>query len=172
MATARGGNALGGGDWSEDRLVADLWRAVQRGKPLVLRYPGAKRPWQHVLDLAAGYLTYAQRLVTDAADDLPAALNFGPEGADGQISTAELANRLLDALPGAQGWHKAEGEQPPEKITLALDSSLARETLRWRQVLATEDIVAWTAAWYRALAAGADMRAFTMDQIAEYMDRM
>ncbi len=169
VATARGGNALGGGDWAEDRLITDLWNAVRRREPLILRYPDARRPWQHVLDLVGGYLLYAERLATAAAG-LGRALNFGPEAA-GQISTAALAERLLGALPGAQGWRKADGEPPPEKITLTLDSSLARESLGWRQRLAIEDIVAWTADWYRSFVDGADMRAHTMDQIDRYMGR-
>ena len=170
VATARGGNALGGGDWAEDRLITDLWNAVRRGEPLILRYPDARRPWQHVLDLDGGYLLYAERLATAAAG-LGRALNFGPEAA-GQISTAALAERLLGALPGAQGWRKADGNQPPEKITLMLDATLARETLGWKPVLSTDDMVSWTADWYGALEAGTAMRGVTMDQIARYMDRM
>ena len=170
VATARGGNALGGGDWSEDRLIRDYWIAVTRRQPLILRNPGAKRPWQHVLDLLAGYLLYAERLATDP-DGVPRALNFGPEEA-GQITTAEFADRLLRAVPGAQGWREADGEGPPETITLKLDASLALETLGWRPALSIDDIVAWTAGWYLSLAAGADMRTVTTDQIADYMDRV
>ena len=169
VATARGGNALGGGDWAVDRLVTDYWIAVTRRQPLILRYPGAKRPWQHVLDLLAGYLLYAERLATDP-DGLPRALNFGPEAA-GQITTAELADRLLRAVPGTAGWREADGEAPPETIALNLDASLAFEALGWRPALSTDDMVAWTAGWYLSLAAGADMRIITTDQIADYMDR-
>ena len=170
VATARGGNALGGGEWAEDRLVTDYWSAVMRREPLFLRYPAAKRPWQHVLDLLAGYLLYAERLATDPAD-VPRALNFGPE-ASAQLSTAELADRLLRAVPHAEGWRTAEGEAPPEKIALTLDSSLARETLGWRPLLSINDTIAWTAGWFVSLEAGAVMRVVTSDQIADYMDRM
>ena len=170
VATARGGNALGGGDWAEDRFITDLWRAVQDGELLVLRYPAARRPWQHVLELDGGYLCYAERLAASPAG-LPRALNFGPAAA-GQISTAALAERLLTALGGAHGWREHDGERRPEKITLTLDSSLARESLGWRPLLSTDEMVTLTAEWYRALEAGAAMRGVTGDQIAHYMDRM
>ncbi len=170
VATARGGNALGGGDWAEDRLITDLWRAVRQGEPLVLRYPTAKRPWQHVLDLVGGYLCYAERLAT-AAGGLPRALNFGPVAA-GQISTAELAERLLGALDGTHGWREHEGARSPEKITLNLDSSLARETLGWRPLLSTDEMLSWTTEWYGSMEASEGMRGVTMDQITRFMGRM
>src|SRR5581483_3834103 len=58
LATARGGNVIGGGDFSADRIVADIVRAARAQRPVVLRHPQATRPWQHVLDCVAGYLTY------------------------------------------------------------------------------------------------------------------
>jgi CDP-glucose 4,6-dehydratase len=78
MATARGGNVIGGGDWCEDRLVPDIVRAIAADTQIVLRNPKATRPWQHVLDLVRGYLVLGRRLL--AGDDTcVGARNFGPE---------------------------------------------------------------------------------------------
>ena len=89
VATARAGNVVGGGDWAEDRLIPDLWRAHATATPVVLRNPGATRPWQHVLDLTAGYLVYVERLAS-GRDAAPAALNFGPVQGDTR-TVAEVA---------------------------------------------------------------------------------
>ena len=74
VATARGGNVIGGGDFSADRLVPDLVRAIESGTELVLRHPESTRPWQHVLDCLAGYLVYIQQLCSDP--DAPRSLTF------------------------------------------------------------------------------------------------
>jgi CDP-glucose 4,6-dehydratase len=67
VATARAGNVIGGGDWAEDRLIPDCIRALASGKPILIRNPYSTRPWQHVLEPLAGYLSLAERLSTDGA---------------------------------------------------------------------------------------------------------
>ncbi len=78
IATARAGNVIGGGDWSQDRLIPDCVRALGAGEPVALRYPEAIRPWQHVLEPLSGYLAFAQALV-QAPAATPRAVNFGPD---------------------------------------------------------------------------------------------
>ena len=82
VATVRAGNVIGGGDWSEDRLVPDVVRAISQGRKVVLRYPNAVRPWQHVLDPLSGYLILAEQLIRNPSN-MPAALNFGPDPGTG-----------------------------------------------------------------------------------------
>ena len=87
VATARGGNVIGGGDYAADRIVPDIYRAVAGGERLVLRMPEATRPWQHVLDCVAGYLVFAEAL--HSGEDVPRALNFGPvPGGDASVGAA------------------------------------------------------------------------------------
>ena len=81
MATARAGNVIGGGDWSEDRLLPDLVRGFIEEKPVHIRSPRAIRPWQHVLEPAAGYLMLAERLLRGRTE-FAAAWNFGPADED------------------------------------------------------------------------------------------
>lgn len=166
VATARGGNVIGGGDFSEDRLVPDIWRALKAGKPLVLRNPAAARPWQHVLDCLCGYFTYARGLTERVP--LPAALNFGPPHDAPPLTVAELADAVQSAL-GAEGkWEPANDPGPREMMTLEIDSRKARAVLGWQDQLAGAPCVSWLAEWYRSLNAGEDMRGRTLAQIAAY----
>lgn len=169
LATARAGNLLGGGDWAPDRLVPDLWRSTGEGHPAILRHPGAKRPWLHVLDAVGGYLAFAQRLAAAAPGSLPAALNFGPRD-ETSLTVGELASRFLAAIGSAEGWERAPGTHPPEKKTLALDSTLARATLNWRPRLDGDEALTWTADWYGAHRRGDDMRAFSLEQIERHSE--
>jgi CDP-glucose 4,6-dehydratase len=165
IATARAGNIIGGGDFAQDRLVPDTIRAIRAGERLVLRHPEATRPWQHVLDCVAGYLLFVAALATGAP--VPRALNFGPEP-DTPVTVAALADAMLRALGQASAWEHVKESWSIEMPALALASTRARESLGWHARLPGALGVAWTADWYRAYAAGADMRAATLAQIAEY----
>jgi CDP-glucose 4,6-dehydratase len=165
LATARGGNVIGGGDFALDRLVPDAVRAVVGGVPLILRHPRATRPWQHVLDCVCGYLLYAQALAQDS--DVPAALNFGP-APGGDVPVGELAGAMLDALGAGAGWQYQPEPGSVEKTTLSVDAGLARACLGWRDQLTGPALIAWTADWYRAWRTGDDPRAVTLAQLAAY----
>lgn len=170
LATARAGNVIGGGDWSEDRLVPDIWRALRANRPIALRYPRATRPWQHVLEPLSGYFLYLERLAAGQAD-LSRSLNFGPPPAAEAMTVAEVADVLGRHLGFDHGWIPAEGDHPPEMQTLALDSSAAIQQLRWHPRLATREAIEWTAQWYRGFADGEDPRRLTVAQIQDYCER-
>ncbi|HVZ27819.1 MAG TPA: CDP-glucose 4,6-dehydratase [Rhizomicrobium sp.] len=163
LGTARGGNVIGGGDWGEDRLVPDILRAAESGHKVVLRYPDSTRPWQHVLDVIAGYERYARALASDGAT--PASLNFGPPPDERALPVRAVVEQLQACLGREDGWTLAEGNPLPEKKLLALDPQKARERLGWRIALPAPEALAWVAAWHRARSEGADMRAFSLGQI-------
>jgi CDP-glucose 4,6-dehydratase len=165
VATARAGNVIGGGDWSEDRLIPDLWRAVQAQAPLRLRNPHSTRPWQHVLEPLCGYLTYAERLACGA--DVPRSLNFGPP-ADDVLTVAEVADTMLAAMNCPRPWTRTEGQQPEEALHLAIDPALAMRSLGWRPRLKAPEALEWTAQWYRAVQEGVEPRRAALDQIQRY----
>lgn len=129
VMAARAGNVIGGGDWSEDRLVPDIWRAVQNDTPLSLRYPNATRPWQHVIEPLAGYLRYLEAAVSGAA--VPEALNFGPYPHD-VLTVVELAEEMIRALSASVACEQSSAPTAPEMRALALDPSLAGESIGWR----------------------------------------
>ena len=165
VATARAGNVLGGGDWSKDRLVPDIWRAKHLNRPVVLRYPQSTRPWQHVLDPLAGYLIFLERLVSDPAGT-PRALNFGPDDSDGKITVAQVADCISAGL--GTSWRQAIGPQPAEMKYLALNAKKAMRSIGWRPRLAARQTLEWTLDWYRRFDAGENPRALTIEQIERY----
>jgi len=148
LATARGGNVLGGGDFSPHRLVPDIVRALTAGAPLTLRNPQALRPWQHVLDLCHGYLCLGRSLAEGSIEEVEA-VNFGP------VPGGELPVRdLVDAFLAEWGSPAHPVEYVPdaryEATTLRLDSSLAAHRLGWVPMLDTLATLEWSARWYRA----------------------
>ena len=165
VATARAGNVVGGGDWSEDRLVPDLWRAVSAGKSLRLRNPLSTRPWQYVLEPLSGYLAYAERLVHDAA--VPVSLNFGP-APDDVLTVADVADAMLAAVNAPTRWVKDDAPQPEEAKFLAIDPALALRSIGWQPRLGPAQALDWTTEWYRAVSGGAEPRQVALDQIRRY----
>jgi len=160
LASARAGNVFGGGDWAADRLVPDLMRAAEAGKPVRLRHPDAIRPWQHVLNPLSGYLLLAERAAAEPA--CAAGWNFGPPDGDAR-PVRWIAERLGVA------WEPDPGPHPPEARALKLDSSRARGRLGWRARWGLDEGLARTVEWHTALRAGEeDMRAVTLAQIEAY----
>jgi CDP-glucose 4,6-dehydratase len=165
LATARGGNVIGGGDFSRDRIVADIVRAARGQQPVVLRHPEATRPWQHVLDCVAGYLVYLQALATDPAT--PRAMNFGPRRGGAEVSVGELATLGVEAL-GARPWRHEPDPASLEARSLAIDAGLAHRTLGFESRLDARDAVTLTMDWYRRQANGEDALALCREEIAAY----
>ncbi|MGA0608254.1 CDP-glucose 4,6-dehydratase [Phenylobacterium sp. VNQ135] len=168
VGTARGGNVIGGGDFSRDRLVADIVRAAAAGEAVVLRHPEATRPWQHVLDCLAGYFRHLEALATEPG--APRALNFGPRPGGPSVTVGELATLGVEAL-GGQPWRHEPDPNSIEARALAIDASLARETLGFESRLDAPDAVALTMAWYRRQAGGEPALALCQGQIAAYEGR-
>ena len=170
VATLRAGNVVGGGDWSVDRLVPDVVRALASGGPVQLRYPFAVRPWQHVLEPLAGYLILAQAMWTGRGSGIET-LNFAPDA--GNVKTvAELVDALSGAFGGRPGWVQEPGLHLRESQTLILSADRARALLGWRPLLDFDETVAWTADWYRSFQGKSDMRRVTLDQITDYVGRL
>ena len=163
IATARGGNIVGGGDWSEDRLIPDFVRAVENNGTLTLRYPDATRPWQHVLALVHGYLLLLAGLGSDQPDKYAQPWNLGP------ADPREYSVREVLEMMSSQ-WRSPTldllDNPLPEARALALDSSKARRLLGWESPWDTERVIAETTAWYRQFqATPSDAYAMTMKQI-------
>ena len=168
LATARGGNVIGGGDFSADRIVADIVRAARGQQPVVLRHPEATRPWQHVLDCVAGYLTYLQALATEPST--PRAMNFGPRPGGREMTVGELATLGVEAL-GAQPWRHQPDPQSIEAKSLAIDASLAGDALGFQSRYDAPEAVALTMDWYRRQAEGEAALDLCRAQIADYEGR-
>jgi CDP-glucose 4,6-dehydratase len=166
VASARAGNVIGGGDWSEDRLVPDIVRSVQAGRPVWIRRPDAIRPWQHVADPLNGYLLLAERLWADPAG-FAEGWNFGP-APDDAWPVARVTEAVLARWEGAPPWQLEPGDHPHEAATLILDAAKARARLGWHPRWDLGTAIAETVDWYRAHESGADMRKTTLAQLARF----
>jgi CDP-glucose 4,6-dehydratase len=169
VATARAGNVIGGGDWSADRLIPDLWRAYGAGESVTLRYPDAVRPWQHVLDPIYGYLLYAEHLLTHT-DTSTLALNFGPP--ETTVRSVRQVAEQFASIMGTDVW-KAGTPDPNLKESgyLAISPALAHSTLGWQGLLDVDDAIRWTVDWYKACRDKQHMRDFTQHQLDQFMQR-
>jgi CDP-glucose 4,6-dehydratase len=167
LATARAGNVIGGGDWSEDRLIPDLVRGFASGTPVSIRRPAAIRPWQHVLEPLAGYIILAQHLLSETPARYATAYNFGPADDDAR-TVSWIADHLAKKWGGEADWVQGADPGVHEAGYLKLDASRARAELGWAPRLPLGQALDWTVEWFRAQAAGEDMRSFTLDQIVRY----
>lgn len=164
LATARAGNVIGGGDWSEDRLIPDAIRAWQSGQTLEIRSPESVRPWQHVLEPIQGYLTLAQRLWENSS--LAQAYNFGPREEDARSvrQVVELAKTAF----GAGKVNYGTNTGPHEAGLLMLDIQKAAQDLQVEPLWTLETAVEKTVAWYVGVQNGADANELCRQQIKDY----
>lgn len=169
LASARAGNVIGGGDWSDDRLLPDAVRAIAAGQPLRIRSPRATRPWQHVLDCLSGYLLLAEHLLAGERS-AARAFNFGPTAA-GNLCVSQVLEKFQSHWP-AFSWEieAPTAATPHEANFLYLDSSLAQQQLGWQPKWSVDTALEKTADWYRAQMTGTTPALQLMrDQISEYM---
>lgn len=168
VASVRAGNVIGGGDWSEDRLIPDAIRAFEANKPLMIRNPSATRPWQHVLEPLSGYLILAQALY-EQGPAFASGWNFGPQDEDNR-SVQEVIDLLITVWGESAGWLKEGSEHPHETNLLKLDCSKARTQLgwlpKWNLEIATQKIVEWQ----KAYQAKKNMQKVSLAQINQYMN--
>jgi CDP-glucose 4,6-dehydratase len=166
LASARAGNVIGGGDWAEDRLLPDFFRAHDQGRSVDIRHPHATRPWQHVLEPLAGYLMLARRLV-EQGPAFASAWNFGPAEGDAR-TVGWVLDQLCTRLPGA-AWRHVGDEQVHEANLLRLDSSRVAKELGWSPRWGLQRALEETVTWHRAWRDGRDMRSLCLQQIDAFM---
>lgn len=166
LASVRAGNVIGGGDWAEDRLIPDCVKVFVANKPLIIRYPNAVRPWQHVLDPLYGYMLLGQNLYENGPEFM-GAWNFGPD--DNDAKPVEWIVKYAAEIWGDNsGWLVDQGDFPHEANYLQLDCSKAKAKLRWYQQWDVRLALKKTIEWYKAFFNKEDMRDFTISQIKEF----
>ncbi|MDT8375594.1 MAG: CDP-glucose 4,6-dehydratase [Mariprofundaceae bacterium] len=166
LATARAGNVIGGGDWSEDRLIPDMVRAFMAGQSVTIRNPDAVRPWQYVFEALHGYL-----LLLEHMDRHPGkysqAWNFGPEDEDAH-NVAWIVKQFVSTWGNAE-WHvRPDANNLHEAHLLRLDCSKARRELNWQPAVQLEQAMAWIADWYRCYYENGDVILLSQEQLKEF----
>lgn len=169
LASARAGNVIGGGDWSQDRIVTDFVTSILADRPLTLRNPQATRPWQHVLEPLSGYLHLAARLWQSDGQQFADGWNFGPADSS-VIPVLELAELLCQKWGRGKVAIQVNPSQPHEAGLLKLDSTKARTELGWNPVWNVEQAVQATVDWYRGVSQGTEPVALTNEQLDQYCD--
>lgn len=168
LATARAGNVIGGGDWAEDRLIPDILRAFENNQAVVIRYPHAIRPWQHVLEPLSGYLQLAEQLYQNG-NVFSGAWNFGPN--DHDVKPVEwIVEQMIARWGQGASWQKDGSVHPHEANYLKLDISKAKSQLgwspQWSLQQALENIVYWHQCWMHK----EDMRKLCLTQVSNYAE--
>ena len=169
IATARAGNVIGGGDWTQDQLVPDVVNAFHEGRPVVLRNPHAVRPWQFVLDCLGGYMTLVEKLSLEGTK-YAGPWNFGPHQ-DDTLAVGELVERLISKWPGKASWVQDAGSHPHEAGSLRLDTSKTVHQLRWKPRLIVAEALDWTVDWYARYFEGAKAKALCLEQIQRFEEK-
>lgn len=151
LATVRAGNVIGGGDWAEDRIVTDIVRHLEAGRPVPVRNPNAIRPWQYVLEPLSGYLALADAMLATPAPEWATGWNFGPAVGD-DITVRELTEIFIAAW-GSGSWEDVHDPGAPiETHVLRLSIEKALGALPWKPKISSRDAVNRTAAWFRSFA--------------------
>lgn len=170
LASVRAGNVIGGGDWSEDRLIPDILRSLEAGNAACIRNPQAIRPWQHVLEPLSGYLRLAEKLYTEGPG-FDQAWNFGPDPEDA-IPVESIADQLVGLWGDGASWVVDTIEHPREANYLKLDCSKARQSLGWKPLHSLTYGLASTVEWHRAYLGQEDMNKVCQQQIESYQQQL
>lgn len=165
IATARAGNVIGGGDWSQDRLIPDIINGILKNEKIKIRNPNAIRPWQFVLEPLHGYLLLIEKL-TESSVEFDQAWNFGPNEKESK-PVSFLIKKLTDEWT-EDVQIEYESSEMYEENMLMLNSDKAKINLRWKPKMELELAIKWTAQWYKKYQEGKDMRKVSEEQIDEY----
>ena len=146
LAIARAGNVIGGGDWSRDRLIPDCIKSWSKSKKVNIRQPNSTRPWQHIIDIAYGYLILSYNLKTNKNLNHEV-FNFGPDHKKNH--TVNEVVTLMKKNWNKANWHYKKNKKQRESILLNLDSRKAYNKLGWKPVLKFEEVIKYTTIWYK-----------------------
>lgn len=169
LASARAGNVIGGGDWSDDRLIPDAVKALSRNAIVHIRSPFSVRPWQHVLEPLSGYLLLAQALYKEPSK-FSSGWNFGPNP-DSHLNVENIIQKATSHWSDTAKYSICDQTGPHEAKLLTLNSDKARIQLNWDPVWNTDEAVKQTIKWYKAYYNQEDMQAVSKAQIDEYLSQ-
>ena len=170
LASVRAGNVIGGGDWGEDRLIPDFFRALNKKSFLNIRSPNSIRPWQHVLDPVCGYLKLGEKLLGKHGNKFAEAWNFGPNKKDTKDVLWIIKN--ISKKIYTRKWRAVQKNHLPESRILKLNSLKAKTKLNWKPNWNISSAIDKTVEWYDGYNKKLDMRQITEQQIDSYIKEL
>ncbi len=166
LASARAGNVIGGGDWSDDRLIPDILKAFEQQKPVVIRNPLSTRPWQHVLEPLSGYLVLAEHLYEEGSV-YAEGWNFGPKDEDCK-SVSWILDKMVAKWGQGASWELDKNNNPHEAGYLKLDCSKAAMQLHWHPKWNLENTLESIINWHQHYLSGKNIQEQCLLEIAKY----
>lgn len=166
IANVRAGNVIGGGDWSDNRLIPDCIRFIESNKDIEIRNPIATRPWEHVLEPLSGYLKVGQKLIEDPVN-YSTAFNFGPH-ISANKPVLEVVRKLVDYYGKGKVVDASDPDAVHENTLLNLDVTKAYVMLQWEAKWNLQEAVEKTVDWYKEALVTDDMYDFCVKQINEH----
>lgn len=167
IASVRAGNVIGGGDWAEDRLIPDIMTSFLNGKPVLIRFPKAIRPWQHVLDPLSGYLLLVENLYKQRPE-FADSWNFGPSDDDAK-PVSWIVEHIVALWGNSARFEIDRNDNPHEATYLKLDCTKAKNLLGWKPRIDIHQALDWTVSWYKQYKDNPSfVYDFTLHQIHRY----
>ena len=159
ILTVRAGNIIGGGDWSDYRIIPDIYLSIYKKKILKIRYPNATRPWQHVLDVVRAYLILAE-------SRLSGPWNFGPNTKK-KYKVKDILKYIKKNNPQLK-WKVVQPKEKQESKNLNLNITKAKKILKWKPRWNMQETIKKTDFWYKSFYNKKDMKEITIRQIKEF----
>jgi CDP-glucose 4,6-dehydratase len=168
ISSVRAGNVIGGGDWSNDRLIPDLVRSLTSNKKIIVRQPLSTRPWQHVLDPLSGYIELAEKMYKNKKKYI-GAWNFGPENSK-ELNVKQIVREFESFFNKKNIMDVKLEKKLYEARTLKLDISKVKNYLNWSPVLNIDEALGYTFSWYKEYISRGDMEKFSITQINKFYE--
>ena len=167
ISIGRAGNVIGGGDWSESRIIPDAIISWSKNKTLKIKNPNSTRPWQHVLEPLSGYITLAEKLKKNNSLH-GEAFNFGPKS-DQNFTVQKVIEEISKYWVGSD-WSPVKNNQNKfyESSLLKLNCDKALYMLDWKSSLGFNETIKYTAEWYKAYFEKKVISEITERQIRDY----
>ena len=169
IASVRAGNVIGGGDWSDNRLIPDCIRFIEEGKDIEIRSPKATRPWEHVMEPLSGYLRVGQKLMEDPVK-YSEGFNFGPP-IECNKTVWEVVEYLVKYYGKGKVVDVSGQEMVHENTLLSLDVTKAYRMLQWKAMLNLKEAIEFTVDWYKEALHSDDMFDYCKKQIQAHMNK-
>ncbi len=169
IASVRAGNVIGGGDWSENRLIPDCIKSIEDGCDIKIRSPKATRPWEHVLEPLSGYLRVGQKLI-ESPVEYSVAFNFGPP-IECNKTVWDVVSYLVKYYGKGKIVDVSDKTVVHENTLLSLDVTKAYRMLKWKAMLNFQEAIEYTVDWYRQSLHTDDMFDFCLNQIKAHMGK-